>query len=110
MSNFRVLVLARNSASLPGVIMGNSNSNPRARLTLGPCRVGIKKCIEFDMQEYWDISDNNRFFHLVWKTQPELKKSVEVIWDCELFIQQGPFTGDVFSISLMFNNSRRLLS
>jgi hypothetical protein len=79
--------------------MGGTNS----RFTLGPCPFKFRSLGELNLEEYWDVSDEHRFFHVTWALQPEIPKGVEIIFDCDLFIQQGPCTCRVFAV---FENVR----
>ena len=75
---------------------------PVSRLTLGKGYTIKKSLGELDIHEYWKISDEYRFHNVSCKLQPELEKSIELVYDCDLFIQQGPSTSYVLSV---FNKS-----
>ena len=68
-----------------------------SRFTLGPCPHKFRSLGEFDLEDYLEISDENRFFNVLWSLQPEIEKGAHIRWDVDLFIQQGPKTCGVFS-------------
>jgi hypothetical protein len=70
---------------------------PVSRITLGAFDA-VKSCAEFDTDEYYTISDTYRFHHIVCRLQPGVPKGIELHYDVDLFIHQGPTTGYVLSV------------
>jgi hypothetical protein len=95
--SFSASALAQNIL-LGRLSMGNTAAtNDVERLTLGPCNANYRFLGELGMEDYWELSDSLRFFHVVWEVQPESKKGLELCFDVDLFIQEGPKTGGVLS-------------